>query len=321
MFHASCSRILAKPILTCYFLRVAKTEKSRIDALKADRNAIILAHNYQLPEIYDVADFVGDSFELAVKAQKTDAAVIVFCGVMFMAESAKILNPEKKVLIPDLAAGCFLADMITAKALREKKEEYPEAAVVCYVNSTAEVKAKSDVCCTSANAIEICQKIPETQIIFVPDEHLGTWVAESLPEKEIITWPGHCYVHSKVLTEKVIEAQKVHPDALTLAHPECPRDVRELADHICGTGGMVKFVKENDTKEFLIATEAGMLERLSRENSDKKFFALAGECINMKRITLPKVLESLEKDQFEVTVPKETAKRAQKALGKMIGLS
>ncbi|MFH1375953.1 MAG: quinolinate synthase NadA [Patescibacteria group bacterium] len=295
--------------------------QSRVKKLKADRNAIILAHNYQLPEIYDVADFVGDSFELAVKTQQTDAELIVFCGVHFMAESAKILNPEKKVLIPDLAAGCFLADMITAESLREKKKEYPEAAVVCYVNSSAEVKAESAVCCTSANAVEICRKIPAKQIIFVPDEHLGTWVAENLPEKEITTWPGHCYVHSKVLTERVIEAQKAHPEALTIAHPECPKSVRDLADHVCGTGGMVKFVKDSEAREFLIATETGMLERLQRESSGKQFFALCGECINMKKITLPKVLDSLEKDQFEVTVPEETAKRAQKALEKMIELS
>lgn len=292
--------------------------QSRIQELKREKNAIILAHNYQLPEIYDVADFVGDSFELAIEAQKTKSETIVFCGVHFMAESAKILNPEKNVLIPDLAAGCFLADMVTAESLREKKQEYPEAAVVAYVNSSAAVKAESDVCCTSANAVEICHQIPQQQIIFVPDQNLASWVAENVPEKEIIPWAGHCYVHSKVLTEKVQEAQKNHLEAVTLVHPECPPEVRELGDAVLGTGGMLNFVKHSDKTEFLIATESGMLERLNRETSGKKFWALAGECINMKKITLPKVLNALEQNEHEIELDDETTEGARRSLEKMV---
>jgi quinolinate synthase len=302
--------------------------KSRIEKLKREKNIVILAHNYQLPEIYDVADFIGDSFELAIQAQKTDADVIVFCGVHFMAESAKILNPEKRVLIPDLEAGCFLADMVTAESLREKKEEFPNAAVVAYVNSTAAVKAESDACCTSANAVEICRQLPQKQIIFVPDENLGAWVAENLPEKEIIPWAGHCYVHSKILTEKVQAAQKLHPAAITLAHPESPKAIRDLANEVLGTGGMLRFVKNSAGKEFLIATESGMLERLKRESfilakagTEKKFWALAGECINMKKITLPKVLNSLENDEFEIEVDEKVAQEARKSLEQMVELT
>ncbi len=295
--------------------------KSRIEELKHEKNAVILAHNYQLPEIYDVADFVGDSFELALKAQETEADVIVFCGVHFMAESAKILNPAKKVLIPDLEAGCFLAEMVSVENLRKKKAEFPEAAVVAYVNSSAAVKAESDVCVTSANAVTVCEKLPQKQIIFVPDQNLGEWVAESLPEKEVILWEGHCYVHSKIQVKNVIEAKKLHPEAITLVHPESPKAVRELADEILGTGGMLRFAQNSDAKEFLIATEAGMLEKLKRETSDKKFWALAGECINMKKITLPKVLNSLENDEFEIEVKKEVEEKACRSLEKMIELT
>jgi quinolinate synthase len=295
--------------------------QSRIQVLKQKKNALILAHNYQLPEIYDVADFVGDSYELSVRASKTKAKLIVFCGVNFMAESAKLLNPKKKVLIPDFTAGCFLADKVTAEALRKKKKEYPGAAVVCYVNSTAEVKAESDVCVTSANAVTVTKKLKAKQIIFVPDKNLGSWVAEQLPEKEIILWEGDCYVHSKVKPETVRAAQKKHPQALTLAHPECPKAVRDLADKVLGTGGMLRFVKASKTKEFLIATEAGMLERLKREAPGKKFWSLCGECVNMKKITLEKVLSALEKEEYEISIPKTIAQKARQALVKMIQLS
>ncbi|MCF7845897.1 MAG: quinolinate synthase NadA [Candidatus Peribacteraceae bacterium] len=302
--------------------------QSRIRELKSKKNAVILAHSYQLPEIYDVADAVADSFELAVAAQKTKAAIIVFAGVHFMAESAKLLNPKKKVLLPDREAGCFLADCVTVEKLREKKKARPEAGVVAYVNSTAAVKAESDACCTSANAIEICRKLPQKQIIFVPDGNLGEWVGENLPEKEIITWPGSCYVHARISEEKVLAAQKLHPEAKILVHPESPKKIRALADLVAGTGGMSKFVKNSAAKEFLIGTESGMLEKLRRENfipaeagTRKKFFALAGECINMKKITLEKVLNSLKNEEFEIKVDAKTAAAARHSLQKMIDLS
>ena len=295
--------------------------KSRIEELKREKNAIILAHNYQLAEIYDVADFVGDSFELAMQAKKTTAEIIVFCGVHFMAESAKILNPEKKVLIPDASAGCFLADMISVESLRERKKEFPEAAVVAYVNSSAEVKAESDVCCTSANAVEICRKISEQQIIFVPDKNLGEWVGENLPKKKIIPWEGNCYVHAKILEQNLKTARELYPTAIILAHPECEKIIRDAADEVLGTGGMLRFAKNSDAKEFLIATESGMLEKLNRETEGKKFWSLGGECLNMKKITLPKVLSSLENDEFEVEVVKEVAEGARRSLERMVDLS
>lgn len=295
--------------------------QSRIRKLKHAKNAIVLAHNYQVPEIYDIADHVGDSFELAVAAQKTNAEIIVFAGVHFMAESAKLLNPKKQVLLPDREAGCFLADCVTAEKLRERKKEFPKAAVVAYVNSTAAVKAESDACCTSANAVDICRKLPQKQIIFVPDGNLGEWVGENLPEKEIIAWPGSCYVHARIIEEKVEAAKKLHPKAITLVHPESPKKIRDLADVVAGTGGMLKFAQQSDATEFLIATESGMLEKLNRETSGKKFFALAGECINMKKITLAKVLNSLENEVEEINVDEHTAQAARRSLENMIELS
>ena len=295
--------------------------QSRIRELKKAKNAIILAHSYQLPEIYDVADFVADSFELAVAAQNTDAEIIVFAGVHFMAESAKILNPEKTVLLPDPDAGCFLAEMISVEKLREKKKEFPDAAVVAYVNSSAAVKAESTATCTSANAVEICRKLPERQIIFVPDRNLGEWVAENLPEKEIILWAGNCYVHSRISAEKVLAARKNHPDAKILVHPESPRRIRELADLVAGTGGMARFAQFSDAAKFLIGTESGMLEKLRRENPGKKFFALAGECVNMKKITLAKILDSLESEKFAIEVEPKIGEKARRSLQKMIDLT
>jgi len=238
-----------------------------------------------------------------------------------MAESAKILNPEKKVLIPDPNAGCFLADMVDPKSLHQKKKEFPNAAVVAYVNSSATVKAEADACCTSANAVEICQKLPQKQIIFVPDVNLGSWVTENLPEKEIILWTGHCYVHSKILETNLQTARKQYPNAKILAHPECTRKIRDTADAVLGTGGMLKFVKNSKTEEFLIATESGMLEKLKRETVDKKFWILGGECINMKKITLPKVLNALENGKFEIEIEEEVARKARKSLERMIELT
>ena len=292
--------------------------QSRILKLKQQKNAIILAHNYQLPEIYDIADFIGDSYELALKARETNSDVIIFCGVHFMAEAAKILNPAKKVLIPDIAAGCFLADMVSVASLREKKKEFPQAAVVAYVNSSAAVKAESDACCTSANAVTVCKKISQQQIIFVPDKNLASWVAENLPEKEIIPWQGHCYVHSKICVENLLKARELHPNAILLAHPECPPNVRAVADKILGTGGMLRFAQNSEAVEFLIATESGMLEKLKRQTTGKQFWALGGECLNMKKITLEKVLFSLEDMKYEISVDETIAEAARIAIERMI---
>jgi quinolinate synthase len=292
--------------------------QKRIRALAAEKNAVILAHNYQIGEIQDLADFVGDSLELAIKAKETDAEIIVFCGVHFMAETAKLLNPSKKVLLPSLQAGCFMADMITPERLREKKAEYPEAAVVTYVNSTAATKAESDICVTSANAVAVVASLPQKQILFTPDEHLGTWVGEQLPDKEIIPWQGFCHVHTRVTPERLALAKEKHPAAEIVAHPECPKQIRDLADHVCGTGGMIRYCRASAATEFLIVTEAGMCHRLSREIPDKKFWPVCGECINMKQINLENLLEALEKEQFEITVPEEIAGKAKAAIDKML---
>ncbi len=292
--------------------------QQRILELKREKNAVILAHNYQLPEIYDIADHVGDSLELAIRAKETDAKLIVFCGVHFMAESAKILNPAKKVLLPSLQAGCFMADMVTPERLKAEKAKYPEAAVVTYVNSTAATKALSDICVTSSNAVKVVASLKQKQILFVPDQHLGSWVGEQLPDKEIIPWQGFCHVHTKVTPEKVKLARAKHPEAVVVAHPECPKEIRDLAEHVCGTGGMIRYAKESTAKEFLIITEAGMVERLKRDVPAKKFWAICGECVNMKQISLANTLEALEKEQFEITVPAEIAAKAQQALDKML---
>lgn len=290
-----------------------------ITRLKKERNAVILAHNYQRPEIYDVADFVGDSLNLSKEAAKTQADEIVFCGVKFMAETAKILNPEKTVLLPSANAGCVLADSITAAQLREKKREHPDAGVVCYINSTAEVKAESDACCTSANALRVVESLPQEKILFVPDKNMASWLQQQTP-KQVIAWDGCCRIHDDMRLEFVLDAKKMHPEALVLAHPECRFEVLEQADAVLGTEGMVAFAKKSGAREFIIATETGMLERLSRECPGKRFFYAppGGVCGFMKATTLERVRDSLEKNQFEVTVPEEIAARARRALDKML---
>ncbi len=294
--------------------------QERILELKRERNAIILAHNYQLPEIYDVADYVGDSLELALRAKETDADIIVFCGVHFMAESAKILNPTKKVLLPSLQAGCFMADMVTPERLKAEKAKYPDAAVVTYVNSTAATKALSDICVTSSNAVKVVASLTQKQIIFTPDEHLGSWVGEQLPDKEIIPWKGFCHVHTKVTLERIALARAKHPEAVVVAHPECPKQIRDIADYVCGTGGMIRYAQESSATELLIVTEAGMVERLKRDVPDKQFWAICGECVNMKQISLTNTLEALENNQYEITVPAEIAASAKLALDKMLAV-
>jgi len=295
----------------------------RIMGIKKEKSAVIIVHNYQRDEIQDIADYRGDSLALSQAAVKTNAKVIVFCGVQFMAESAAILNPDKKVLLPVKEAGCPLADMITVEELKDKKKAHPDAAVVCYVNSSASVKAESDVACTSSNAIEIVRSLKEKKIIFVPDKNLGKYVQSQAPEKDIILWEGFCPTHIRLREEDVIAAKKVYPDAEFLAHPECNPEVLNMADSICSTGGMFKYVKKSLKKEFIIGTECGMLYGLKKENPNKLFIMPTSHliCANMKLTTLGWVLHSLEKEVYEVKVPKEIANKARKALKRMLELS
>lgn len=294
--------------------------KKKIARLKKKRNAVIIAHNYQRDEIQEIADIGGDSLALSQAAVRTDADVIVFCGVKFMAESASILNPDKKVLLPVLEAGCPLADMITPEKLRAKKKEHPEAAVVCYVNSSAEVKAESDIACTSSNAIDIVKSLKEREVIFVPDKNLGRYVQSQVPDKKIILWEGFCPTHIRVQEEDVVTAKRQHPEAEVVAHPECNPGVLALSDHICSTGGMFKYVKASGSKEFIIATEAGMLYRLQKENPDKKFYLPTPNlvCANMKLITLGWVAHSLEMLVYEIKVSDEISAKAKKTLDRML---
>jgi quinolinate synthase len=297
--------------------------KKQIEKLKKKRNAVIIVHNYQREEIQEIADISGDSLALSQAAVRTDADVIVFCGVHFMAESAAILNPGKKVLLPVKEAGCPMADMITPEKLRAKRKAYPEAAVVCYVNSSAAVKAESDIACTSSNAIEVVRSLKEKQIIFVPDKNLGRYVQTQVPDKEIILWEGFCPTHIRVQEEDIINAKKLHPNAEVIAHPECNPDVLALSDHICSTGGMFTYVKKSNAKEFIIVTERGMLYKLGKENPDKKFYLPTESlvCANMKLITLGWVAHSLEMLVHEITVSEDVREKARKTLERMLAVT
>jgi len=301
-------------------IKYNETLKKKIAKLKKTRNAVIIAHNYQRDEIQEIADISGDSLALAQAAVRTDAEVIVFCGVHFMAESAAILNPGKSVLIPVLEAGCPLADMITPEKLLAKRKQFPDAAVVCYVNTSAEVKAQSDIACTSSNAVEVVRSLKEKRVIFVPDKNLGRYVQSQVPEKELILWEGFCPTHIRVQEEDVIRAKKEHPDAEVVSHPECNPEVLALSDHICSTGGMFKYVKQSKCGEFIIGTESGMLYKLQKENPDKKFYLPTQNlvCANMKLITLGWVAHSLEKLVYEVRVSEDVRERAMRALNKML---
>ncbi len=294
--------------------------KRKILDLKKEHGALILAHNYQRDEIQDIADITGDSYALARAAITAKENVIVFCGVKFMAESAKMLNPKKTVLLPVEEAGCPLADMATVEKLRKKKAEYPEAAVVCYVNSTAAVKAESDICCTSSNAVEIVQSLKEEKVIFVPDKNLGRYVREHVPDKELILWDGYCVVHMRLVAENVREIKELHPKSEFVAHPECRKEVLELADFIGSTAAMLKYVRESPCKEFIVGTETGILYRMQRDNPDKKFYMPTDQfiCANMKLTTLGWLARSLEKMVYKVEVPEEIAGKAGKALERML---
>ncbi|MBN2097445.1 MAG: quinolinate synthase NadA [Candidatus Omnitrophica bacterium] len=297
--------------------------KHKIAELKKEKNAVILAHNYQRESVQDIADIVGDSLQLARSAAKVNADIIEFCGVQFMAESASILNPDKKVLLPVKEAGCPLADMISPEKLMALKSEHPDAAVVCYVNSSAEVKAESDVACTSSNAIEVVQSLPNQKIIFVPDENLGKYVQSQVPQKKLINWKGFCPTHIRLSEEEVIRAKREHPQAEFLAHPECNPEVLKLADQVCSTGGMFKYARQSPSKEFIIGTESGMLYRLQKENPDKKFYLPSEHlvCANMKLITLGWVAHSLEFEIEEVRVPEAIRLKAKKSLDKMLEIT
>ena len=290
-----------------------------ITKLKKEKNAIVLVHNYQRPEIQNIADSLGDSLGLAREAAKTDARIIVFCGVRFMAETAKILSPKKMVLLPRKEAGCPMADMITAEDLRILKEKYPGAKVVSYVNTNADVKAESDICCTSANAIKVVRNIKAEKIIFTPDKNLAAY-CQRFVDKEIIPWNGYCYVHEKIRKEEVRLAKEKFPDALLLVHPECNPSVIDLADEVLSTSGMLNFAKKSDKKRFLIGTEEGLIYRLKKENPGKEFYAAgtAKMCRNMKLTTLNDVYSSLKEERYVIELPEEIIKSAQKALTAML---
>ncbi len=295
----------------------------KISELKKKHNAVILAHNYQRGEIQDVADFVGDSLGLSQQAAKTDADLIVFCGVHFMAETAALLSPDKTVIMPDEHAGCPMASMITARELKAKKKLYPNIRVVCYVNTTAAVKAESDICCTSSNSVKIVSSFSEDEeIIFVPDKSLGAYVSSCL-DREMIYWEGYCPTHHRILPEQIVKMKSEHPESEVVVHPECTPDVIALADHVASTTGILKYVNSSNSKEFVIGTEIGILHRMKKENPDKTFMPVTplSDCPNMKLNTLEKLLWSLEDLQYVVTVPEETAVKARKAIQRMLDLS
>jgi quinolinate synthase len=300
-----------------------KQLSNEIARLKKERNAVILAHFYQRPEVQDVADFIGDSLALSQQAAKTDADVIVFCGVHFMAESASILSPDKIVVLPDQQAGCPMADMVDAVQLERKKQEYPDATVVCYVNTSAEVKAGCDVACTSANAVNVVASLPEDKpIIFVPDENLGLYIVTQTG-REMILWEGYCSTHHRLTVEDVLKTKAQHPEALVMVHPECHPEVVALADKVSSTAGMINFARENDAREFIVCTEMGILHPLKKRCPDKQFYMASNKlvCPNMKKTTLDKVRQALTNLEPRVTVPEKVRKQAIRCLERMLEIS
>jgi len=291
----------------------------RIANLKAQRKAVILAHNYQLGEVQDIADLTGDSLQLAREAVQVDADVIVLCGVIFMAETAKLLNPQRTVLIPDPLAGCPMCDMAPVEALRARKAELPGVPVVAYVNTTADVKAEADICCTSSNAIEVVNSLPDKRILFVPDKNLGHWVQRHT-NKEIIFWDGHCPTHQRILVQDIQRLRSEHPNAKVMVHPECTPDVVDLADEVLSTGQMLRWARETDAQEIIVGTEVGMIHALKKASPGKVFIpvSLLGTCPNMKRTTLEKVAWALEDMQYVVDVPEQIAAPARRAIERML---
>jgi quinolinate synthase len=317
--------------------------REEILKLKEEKNAIILSHNYQRDEVQDIADFIGDSLELSRTAAEIDCDVIVFCGVHFMAESASILSPNKTVLLPELDAGCPMADMIQVSSprkvwktfpgyetqptfafpheftLRDIKAKYPGAPVVAYVNTTADVKAESDICCTSANVVKVIESLPDERVICIPDRNLSMW-AQKNTKKQIIAWDGFCHVHDRITQKDVLKAREEYPNAVFMAHPECRLEVLELADHVTSTSGMLRFAKSSDAKEFIVGTETGLMHRLKKENPDKIFYPLRKDmvCPNMKKTTLNSVLVALKEMKNVIKVPEEIRIPAKKALDRML---
>lgn len=292
----------------------------KILELRKKRKAIILAHNYQLGEVQDIADFTGDSLELSQRAAKTNAEVIVFCGVHFMAETASILCPDKTVLLPDIDAGCPMANMITVERLLEKRKEYPNAAVVCYVNSSADVKAESDICCTSANALKVVEKCADNrEVIFIPDQYLGHFVSTKT-NKKMILWPGFCPTHVRIQPQEIIKLRHEYPNSKVVVHPECKPEVIAVADEALSTSGIIRFAQKTEAKDIIVGTEIGILHRLKKENPGKRFIPASEQaiCPNMKKITLEKVLWALEELTPEVKVPETIRLKAKAAVDKML---
>lgn len=303
--------------------RIYNSIEEEITALKKERNAIILAHNYQVGEIQDIADFTGDSLKLSQQAAKTDADVIVFCGVHFMAETASILSPNKKVLIPDMDAGCSLSGMIKPEDVRKWKEAHPNGVVVTYVNTSAQVKAESDYCCTSSNAVKVVESIPrDKEILFVPDFYLGSYVKKQTGRTNMTVWNGYCHVHVMISSQKIDEMRHEHPKAEVLMHPECScmTKVMDKADQVLSTEGMVKHVRDSKKNEFVIATETGVIHKMEKENPGKKFYPAVQQavCGYMKLNTLEKIVRTLEKLQYEVKVPEDIARRARIPIERML---
>jgi quinolinate synthase len=307
--------------------REAARTIARIRSLARSRNAVLLAHNYQLPAVQEAADFVGDSLGLALEAQKTSAEVIVFCGVHFMAESARILNPGKTVLLPNLSAGCALADSITPESLLQWKERFPDHTVVTYINSSAEVKALSDICCTSANAVSVVRSLPGKKVLFTPDRNLGRWVARQVPEKEMVIYDGACPTHDVLRDASVDKVKAGHPGAVVIAHPECREDILAMADEICSTSGMMDaVVRHPEAQTFIVATEWGLLHQLKKRFPDREFIPADGcigcrlHCPYMKMIDLEGLERSLRENVFEITVDEEDARLARRALERMMAV-
>ncbi len=295
----------------------------KINKLKKDKNAVVLAHCYQNVEIDEVADYVGDSLYLSQMAAKTNADIIVFAGVYFMAQTAKILNPTRKVLLPRLESGCRMADMITLEQLREFKKKFPKMPTVCYINSTAEVKSECDICCTSSNAVKIVDSLNAEEILFLPDTYLGKWVEAKLGNVKVNTYPGFCPTHMQIRDKDVIAAREKYPNALVLAHPECHQSVTAIADYVGSTTGIMKFAKESDNKQFIIATEKGVVDRLKRDYPEKEFILIKDSviCPNMKWNTLTDIYNALDREEHEITVDEEMAKKALTCIDRMLEVS
>lgn len=297
--------------------------REKVLRLKKERNAYIVAHNYQNYEVQEVADILGDSLALSKAAIGTGADVIVFCGVDFMAESAKILNPEKTVILPVREADCPMALMVTPERLREKKKEYPDAAVVCYVNSSAEIKAESDIACTSANAVQIVKSLPNKRILFVPDKNLGHYVQRFCPDKEIILWQGFCTTHIRVTAQDILSAKAAHPGAPFIAHPECPPDVIDQADFVCSTSGFSPYIAKSKADTFIIGTEVGMIYKLKKDHPTKRFIMPTEQfvCQTMKMTTLGWVAHALEAMEHKIEIPEDIRQRAERTLRRMMEVS